>query len=86
MQAPYADSTEVDFISRFKRKVVWSQRSPFYLKSYYAGYENIGIPVNFLPYAWDVLTNSTIRRLLDTISSKILFSEIWIIGGEEMNP
>ena len=35
IQAPCANPVEVDFISRFNRKIVWSQWSPVYLNSYY---------------------------------------------------
>ena len=38
IQAPCADLAEVDFISHFNRKIVWSQWSSVYLNSCYSGH------------------------------------------------
>lgn len=73
IQAPCANPVEVDFISRFNRKIVWSQWSPVYLNSYYSGYVTRGIPVICLPYAGDILTNGVMMMELDALNSKVLF-------------
>lgn len=73
IQAPCADPMEVDFISKFNIKIVWSQWSPIYLNTYYSGYVAAGIPILCLPYAGDILTDVIESRDLDTTQSKILF-------------
>jgi hypothetical protein len=73
IQAPCANPMEVDFISKFNKKIVWSQWSPIYLNTYYSGYISAGISVLCLPYAGDILTNVIEPRDLGATQSKILF-------------
>lgn len=53
-QAPCASPTEVKHVSRFHKKVVWSQWMPELVELYYSGYRQLGIPIISMPYATDI--------------------------------
>jgi len=55
IQAPLADKAEVILISKFNKKLIWSQWEPDFVEPFFAGYMELGIPVIPLPYAGDTL-------------------------------
>lgn len=50
---PLMRGDEFDFITKLKRKLVWSQHQPTYNREFYSSYLNQGIEVVFLPHCAD---------------------------------